>query len=447
MTLDREEKRRLMERKLAEAKHKEKRKLIVSAVGIALCFAIIFVVQDRVGKSAEAPEKTWTQETDYGYLLQKIDPEILKLIDDSSSAACNVIESEAFESFKNAAKPLVGSWLYYLGEPEFPFEGGLERSNEARGKPFRMRGKILDRREIGAGAEKEIWWILETAEGYKFRFVDISGSDSIELSENFSLADGYFFKYYEETFGEESLLTPLFVGRGLKPSFAPALPITEPSPDFLIDVRDHPIGTDNNPTKLDRDPYLWHLLNVARTVGHDEELHAKAIEDSIVLDEETLKALVQNPAIFRGRMFELGGMVREASKNQLGENPLREKNISSAWIRNDLVGTNLTHLKAPGVFDFGESKGPIIYHGYFLMLWAYVDTEGNRLRTPVFVVIDAATQEKITPPFAGQIIIMFLAIAIVIGILLFLLIKRDKKASDLALAKVAERRAARRNDS
>ncbi|PCJ53056.1 MAG: hypothetical protein COA70_10365 [Planctomycetota bacterium] len=447
MTLDREEKRRLLKVKLAEAKHKEKRKLIMSAVGIVLCAVLIFGVNKKAAEMTETEPDSWVQETDYRYLLKDIDPDILAEIKDSTADERRVLEKAPKAAVIKAAKALVGSWLYYLGEPAFPFAAGIEGANHARGKPFRMRGKIVDRREIGSGEEKEVWWILKTAEGETFRYIDISAADSIELTENFVLADGYFFKYLDMDFEEKSFMAPVFIGRELRPSFAPAVPITEPSLEFLTNVRDHPIGTHNNPTKLDRDPYLWHLLNVARTVGHDKKLHAKAIEDAIVLDENTLKALAKNPAIFRGRMFELGGMVREASKNQLGENPLREENISSAWIRNDLVGTNLTHLKAPGVFDFGENKGPIIYHGYFLMLWAYEDTKKNRLRTPVFVVIDAEAQEKITPPFAGQIVLMFLVIAIVIGIFLFLLIKRDKKASDVALTKVAARRASRRKDS
>lgn len=451
MTLDREEKRRQLERKLAEAKHKEKRKLVVSAIGIVLCIVLIFLVQKGAEESAGGSIGQSDPRTDYAGLLPELDPKLLAQIHDAKREDRLTKEQGPFQEVRNAAQALVGSWLYVLGEPRFPFEDGIEGAGAHRGQPFRLRGEIVDRRDevnvFEDQEQNEVWWLLRTLDGEYFYYVDISASMDVPMLENFVLADGYFFKYYEKKFEGEWLTAPLFVGRSVEQSFRKVPEIQEPSLVLLSNVEDHPIGTHNNPTKLDRDPYLWHLLNVARTIGHDEELREKATEDSILLDETTLAELAQNPAIFRGRMFELGGMVREASTSQMGENPLRERNISSAWIRNDLVGTNLTHLKAPGDFDFGANKGPIIYHGYFHMLWAYEDTEGNRLRTPVFVVVDAVAQEKVTPPFAGQMVLMFLVIAIVIGIFLFMLIKRDKRTSDLALEKVAQRRAARRKDS
>lgn len=448
MTLDREEKRRLLERKLAEAKHKEKRKLVLSAIGIALCFVIIVVVKKNAADSAETNLERLGSQTDYAGLLPELDANLLAQIKDATHADRVVKERNAFREVSHAAKALVGSWLYVLGEPQFPFEDGVTKAAASRGKPFRLRGEILDRfEETNADGEREVWWTLQTLDGHKFQFIDITASDSIALRENFVLADGYFFKYYDSKFEGVDMTAPLFVGRAVEPSFKLAAPISEPSLTLLANVKDQPLGTHNNPTLLDRKPELWHLMNVARTVGRDPDLLAKATKDSILLDEASLKELSKNPGVFRGRMFELGGMVREEGTSQVGENPLRERNISSAWIRNDLVGTNLTHLKAPGNFQFGLNRGPMIYHGYFLMLWAYEDTEGNHLRTPVFVVTDAVAQEKITPPFAGQIIMMFLGIAIAIGFILFTLIKRDKKASHVAMGKVAARRAARKNPS
>ena len=390
-------------------------------------------------------------QTSYSGLLADLNPNLLAQIEDGTRSDRLTKEQIPFQEVRKGALALVATWLYVLGEPRFPFEDGVKGADQHRGKPFRLRGEIVDRRdEINVfenREQNEVWWLLRTLEGQYFYYVDVSASMDLPMLENFVLADGYFFKYYEKKVEGEWISAPLFVGRAVQQSFRKVAALQEPSLALLAEVKDHPIGTHNNPTKLDTNPYLWHLLNVARTVGHDEELHKKAIEEAIVLNEATLKDLAQSPAIFRGRMFELGGMVREASTSQMSENPLRERNISSAWIRNDLVGTNLSHLKAPGDFDFGANQGPIIYHGYFLMLWAYEDTKGNRLRTPVFVVVDAVAQEKITPPFAGQMVLMFLAIAIVIGIFLYLLIKRDKKANDVAMAKVAARRASRRKDS
>jgi hypothetical protein len=222
-------------------------------------------------------------------------------------------------------------------------------------------------------------------------------------------------------------------------------PIEAPTPEVLLAIKDQPIGTDNDPRQLDEDPDLWDMANAARTVTSDPALLANAVAEPILLDDQSIEELVKNPGIFRGRMFELGGLIREAGTVQIEENPLREREMSSAWVRNDSLGDFLLHLKAPGQFDFHAKKGPIIFHGWFLKLWAYKDRNGALRRSPVFVVVDAAPQEAHTPPFAGQIVLMFLGFALVIGLLLFWLIKRDRRASDLAMQKLTERRQARRN--
>jgi len=208
-------------------------------------------------------------------------------------------------------------------------------------------------------------------------------------------------------------------------------------------LKDHPIGTHNKVALLNQLPEMWHLANAASTVAKDPELMAKTIADPIVLNYDTLKELSENPEFFRGRLYEFGGQVSKnsASVVRVEENPLRATSVSSAWVRNEYNGDVLVHVKAPGEFAFDQfGQKPTVFHGYFLMLWAYLDTKNVPRRAPVFVVIDSWSVDPITPPFAGQMVLMFLGVAVSIGALLFWLVRRDRKISEVAMQKMLDRR-------
>lgn len=443
------EKKELRQIQAQRAAAKDKRRLVISVVGLALCLVVLFqlrVFGDKAEKEGIGQQETKTL---YSGMMPDIDFDLLAEVQDSSDSDQVILEPVPFQHLASNAAKLVGSWLYVLGEPQFPFEQVEASAADLRGQPYRLRGELIDARKVlrVAGEESEYWCLGRTDDGELFWFVSLKMPETLFGSDNFVLADGYFFKQYRQKQGEEWVTAPLFVGRALEPSYRAMPPSEVPTPAVLLALKDHPLGTDNDPRQLDEEPALWDMANAARTVSGDPQLLTDAIAETILLDDQTIEELVQNPDIFRGRMFELGGLIREARTVQVPENPLREREMSSAWVRNDFLGDFLLHLKAPGTFDFHPNKGPIVFHGWFLMLWAYVDTNGIPRRAPVFVVVDAEPQESFTPPFAGQIVVMFLGLALVIGLLLFWLIKRDRRASDLALQKLTERRQARRGTS
>lgn len=430
-----------------EAEMKEKRRLKLSVMGIIVCGVLIATVQWKAHQAEKGTIDHQPSVTEIGAIMTEPDAEILARIDHDS----NTLEVDAFDEITAAGRALGSSWLYILGEPAFPFEDGQERAAELTGKPFRLRGHIgpkeFIKRTTGANrGDDQTWWLMRSDEGHLFYYIDVTGEAEIPNATGYVMADGFFLKYYAESLFEgfpDRL--PVFLGNPIRASFKLEDPITQPDLGFLNEVRDHPLGTHNDALELNADPYMWHLANVAKNVSLDPELLAEVTKDPLVLDETTIEQLVQTPDIFRGRMFQLGGLVRESSTVKVGENPIRERDISSAWIRNDLVGDFLTHLKAPGTFHFGANEGPIIYHGYFLMLWAYETGKGQKMRSPVFVVVDAKPQEKVTPPFAGQAVMGFMALAIALGLFLVHLARKDKMANAAQMEKLQARRDARRS--
>jgi len=442
--MDKKEFRRM---KAQEAAVKDKRRIVLALIGLALCIVVLSTLNKKAKKAEEeALAQKHGETAELTELLPVLDQEVLAAVKDETDDQRVVLEPAAFRELSTKVRRLMSSWFAVLGEPAFDFANGQSHSSELRGHLFRMRGELLDAQPITrvTGEDPEYWCHIRTDDGDEFFYVSMMMPTELFGADNFVLADGYFFKYYRQKLGEDWITAPLFVGRQIMPSWKRLEPSLEPDLELLARVKDQPLGTDNRVENLNTMPEMWHLANVAKTLAKDPAAMEVAFKKSIVIDYDTLKALSENPEIYRGRLFELGGMIRGTpSTIRVGENPLRETQISSTWIRNEYNGDVLVHLKAPGKFPFDAVGGPVVFHGYFLMLWAYVDTKNIPRRAPVFIVVDSFTEEPYTPPFASQMVLMFLGIAVGIGLLLFWLIRRDRRNSQLAMQKMLERRGQR----
>lgn len=438
--------RQEIHRKAAEAAIRDRRRLVAAIIGLVMCLAAFYALAlKKQSDEADLATKQEGVSTDLADGIPQPDRAKLAGIRDSSEAEQVILEPEAFAELARLGRSLVGSWLYVMGEPAFPFDASPEEQAQLRAEPFRLRATLLDGQIIrrGVGQAEEYWCLLRTEDGHLVHYVAMSPPEELMVNQNFVLADGYYYKQYRKRIDDQWITAPLFVGRVLAPSFRKLEPISEPDSELMAQLEDHPLGTNNDPRKLDQRKELWHLMNLAQSVNAEGGVDH---EDAILLDYDKLVALSKNPEVYRGRLFELGGLVREAATVRAEENPLRVREISSAWIRNESLGDTLMHLKAPGDFNFYPNKGPVIYHGYFLMLWAYVDTKSIPRRVPVFVVTDAEVQVVPTPPFAGQMAFLFIGIAVVLGLLMFFVVQRDRKRNTAAMEALVAKRAARRKE-
>jgi hypothetical protein len=427
---------RLREAQLAAAK--ERKRLVLFGAGLLTCIAIIVALNWGAGEDEDAAPPVADVQ---GVLaLPPIEDVPLDLVRDATDSQRVILEAEPFAGLLAVSRGLFGGHLKRLGEPVFPFANAAERADELRGGIYRMRGSIVEADIIERTAgEPEFWCLVETPGGERFFYATSKVPKTLFGSLNYVLADGIFFKYYTRTLGDTRATAPLLVGRELVASYPEVAPVPEPNTLLLAEVVDPDIGSDE---PLD-ERGLWHLLNVARTVMAEDGGTERAFADAQTLDDPLLEDLAQAPEIYRGQPFLLGGMVRgRPSPVNLGENPLRMPQMETAWLRNNSSGVDtLLHLLAPQGFDFNEPEGAVLFHGWFLQLYAYEDRDGNLRRAPVFIVTDIEGVAGKPPPWASDVLWGFIGLSVLLAGAMVVLIRRDKKrAAEFDAMRRARRR-------
>ena len=430
-----------LKKKAAIDAAKSKKRLIFSIIGLVACIGVLIQLNSTSPVSGTDVIEQGKMQIDIDALLPKFDADLLATIKDSTDAERVMLEPEAFATTLYNSGALLSSWVFLLGEPEYDFASGADDPSPHRGKVFRARGEILDARNIirVIGEPAEYWTLLKTEDGNPMFFVAAQVPETLFGADNFVLADGYFYKNYRQRINGKWITAPLFVGNKLEPSVPPEAPLTQPDMRMLNKLRDQPIGTDNSTLELDKLKEMWHLANVAREMRRDPERAAKANEEAILLDFATLTDLVKNPELYRGQIFEMGGEVVEAYTGRTGENPLRSREISSGWLRNSFLGDTLLHVKAADDFAFDAFQGNSIMHGYFLMLWAYIDRQGASRRVPVFVVYDSREQATLMPDDVNPLIFAFLGSIMALGLVLFFAVRRENRQRNEAMRALADR--------
>lgn len=406
--------------------------------GLLLCIGILVALN----WGEEPEEKAASTGADIPNLMAMppVDKEQLATVKDSTAAERVIIEPQPFQGLASLAVGLFGGHLLRLGEPDFPFDEGEARAAELRGEPFRMRGRVLDAevRERVTGKAPEFWCLIETDRGDRAWFASLTVPETLFGSQNYVLADGYFFKYYTQKMGEERLTAPLFVGRSLVASYPVVGPAESPDVTVLAEVKDPALGAE---VPLD-ERGLWHLLNVARTVRAEDGGVERAFADARKMEDAVLEDLARAPEVYRGAPFVFGGMVKgRPGFELLGENPLRMERMSTAWLRNNSSGVDtLVQVCAPGEFDFLDPPGTVLFHGWFLQLYSYEDKEGNQRRAPVFVIAKMEGVKGQPDPWAGQVIWVFIGLSLVLGGVMMALVRRDKRRASEFDAQRREKR-------
>lgn len=436
-----------MNRRAELAKHQAataailRRRLILIGVSSAvLVGALIFLQQKKNAGGAPLVEDRTVQ--DAALALPELDPALLAQVRDGDLAEQVALEPEPFAHVVKIAQSLFPALLQRLGEPAFPFAPDPAASAPLRGQPYRMRGLLLEGELMARTTDSpaEYWAVVRTEAGQEFLHVSVLQPEYPFVRDDFVLADGYYYKQYSRLVGGERKTLPLFVGRQLQFSMPALAPAAAPDPLVLARVAEAPIEFDS-PVDMEA---MWHLANVARTLrGRPEELD-RAFAAAPWLDVKMLAQLNETPEAYRGAPVRVGGILSRGDTWPAGENPLRETAYSEAWIANSTFGEIRVMLRTPGRFDFNRVQGTWEYRGWFLQMWSYESTKGDRFRVPVFVFADARPLVGRTPVMAGQMTAVLIVIATLMAVLLFLLVRWDRARVARSERQVIERRRQRR---
>ena len=421
-----------------------RRRLILIGVStVVLLGAVAFLQQKKNSGGSPLVEDRTVQETSLA--LPELDQVLLDQVRDGSLAEQVMLEPEPFAHVAKIAQALLPALLQRLGEPAFPFAPNPAASAPLRGKPYRMRGRLLEGAMIARteSSPAEYWTIVRTDAGEEFRHVSVMQPEYPFVQGDYVLADGYYYKQYSQLQDGQRKTLPLFVGRQLQFSVPVLEPATAPDPLFLSRVED-PHITEDLPVDLEA---MWHLANVAQTLrNRPTELEA-VFAQAPWLDVKTLAALNETPEAFRGAPLRIGGILSRGDTWPAGENPLRETAYSEAWIANSTFGDIRVMLRTPGRFDFNRVQGTWEFRGWFQQMWSYESTKGDRFRVPVFVFADAHPLVGRAPAMVGQMTGVLLTVATLMGALLFFLVRLDRARTERSDRLIHERRKSRRANS
>jgi len=418
----------------------------LAALGFTLVLVLVvfFALSRTFREEAGEADTGSNEEPQSTLLLPPVDKAALSGIQDARSEDRFLLEPEAFRSLARSARTLLPAHLRLLHEPSLPFDSLEEKAPSLRGEPFRQRGELLDLQTLirTAGGPRESWCWIRTDAGRDIFFVALEEPKELFASQNYVVADGYFFKIYTRVLDGKRVTAPLLVGRELRPSFRPAPPTSEVDMDLLARVKDHRLGQKGPP---DSDG-LWHLLNVARTVGQSKEELENRFRDALVLDKDLFKNLAQEPSLYRGRPFVIECRVVDSWYEAAGENPLREDFLTYGLAGNLNWPPNPIEVILPGKMTLparGAKNNARVFLGWFLQLEGYEGSDGMYLMPDFVVAGERPVPPQEAPPWMHQLMVGFLAAAVLLGLFLTWMIRRDRKESR-ALAARRRRMAARR---
>jgi len=421
---------------------KEKIRLALFIVGLVLMIGLLVTLQQDdkpetapVDPSLEAVKQSMVA-------LPQLEEGTLDEVKDAENENRILLESKAFAALARLSRALLPGHLKAIGEPSLPFAEVAKHPADFRGKPFRMRGALLHARQMirVIGSPSEYWCHVSTDEGHEFFFVSTEVPKELFGSENYILADGYFFKIYTQNIDGKQVTAPLLVGRTLRPSKRLAEPALVLDPVILADVKDPAFGVDEELHQAG----LWHLLNYAYHLGQDLPRLETEFENAAYLNRPLTQTIAKQPELFRGKAVIINAKAATAFTIAAEENPLGLPFISHAYLSKYELDDQFLRVVGPGgeIFDNHGLDRELL--GYFLQLWAYVDTKDQPRRTPVFVVAGWRPRILPEPLIEGQITFIFIGIAVSLGILLTWLALKDKRQSQDLAQSLLQRRQSRR---
>ena len=412
-------------------------------------------LNEESASNVPTPEETVQQ-------IPFVQPEVLAQVEDATEAQQEFLESAPLQEVFSYAKLQTRKALESAGMRTLDAEVSSElmaAPSSHRLDPILLRGQILQVSERQGSDGSRSGWIgsVLTDDGSLGYFLvqdaprlegDPNAPQSLRTGD-YIRVDGLFHKVYRaavpNTMGSETLESasgPLVLGFRASPS-TPAVPdaeeFTEEWAQALLLGLDSVLDDEVSRT-FEKDAFdlqQWGLMAYAQMKGAETDWDAAA-----ELNQEVLSQIYEDGDAFRGTPFRIPVSINlDTYSISVEDNPLRLDRVTQGWIGNNNWKGSVKTIKWVGPFirrDLLRTQGrkgaddPHRYvqaKGYFFRNILFSNKSGEPRRSPVFVLHDLEVfQLKGSNPVA-PIALMIVGATIFMVIVIFLLLRADRRKS------------------
>lgn len=445
--------RRLSPAELEALTRRDRNRLILLSVAAVLLVASYLgarLVGDRArDKEAESEPRIVAEAAQQnGLVIPAFDrQDLLAEIEDATAEQRLTLSHEALNALLIYSNFLTARHYAELDAPAVDAARVAELAADPdawRAKPFAVRGSLEDLgRRSRSEKLDESYATLRLEDGARVHIAFVMPPPGELGVGDFVHMDGLFVQNYRGAVNGALVEGPLFAGRAIERSYPPIAALDHETlrQELIATVRDDELGD------VSGEPFdeLWKLMAFAAERA-DEVDWAAAPE----MNTTTLNGIASSGDAFRAFPFRLPisqnmGTYTEAA----GENPLRLERVTRGWIGNFAwtgavpVIQWVAPFDAPELADrYGKAK-LVTGRGFFLKNVYYEQNNRDPGRAPLFVMTSI---EPFDPPVdarPAQIALAMLGLVIGTIVLIWFLLRRDKKAAAELQATLARRRRAR----
>lgn len=429
-----------------------KGRIVLMSVAAVFVAATLFWIQ-LSGGSGDAPiaEEPIPQATER-IALPEVFPGTFEAVRDADPADRTAVEADELKIVRSQVRRTTAGAIADAGAETLVGDVHarvLADPGAERGSWFQVRGQILAlaEKKIGSsGTDSEHVGTLRADDGSIVHF-RMQRNDDDELDPgDWARIAGMFFKVLRRDVATDAgadatelLEGPLLVGPEILRSFEDFGEVAGITQEQWDAVRDDTFDYVAGP----QDAMRWRLLAWMRDRPQMPEEESAELTE---LSDELLTKIVANGNAYRGQTFKLPvSRVQASTARSAGENPARLDTYSVVWIgnmtwkREPIVCVQLPggiENYPPGQFVEGEVV--------FYMNIAY-DTATERRVAPLFV---AKSVDEFVPEVDITLHVLLLAAGLFflgLIVLMWVLVRRDRKRSEELARQLVERRRARRS--
>lgn len=442
--------KRITPEQAAELARRDKRRLVLMAVGVVVLGIAYFMTSQRARDYTEehgeipGPEDEPTEQVAIPLFGGT---QTLAAVRDAGETDRAAIDGQALDALLEYAALFAPAHYDAYGIRDWtPAVAAEVAANTTgyRNRPFRVRGELtsVNKRRRSEDRHEEFAGTLRLADGSGAHFVVREIPTGLEIGDELRV-DGLFLKLFRRETKQGWGEGPLIVGSAASRSYPP-VDLSGPLPlDALASVRDDSL---EERTGL---PFQaqWQLMAWAAADGQGQVDWDAAPE----LDGQILGELSNDGDAYRGKPFRVGISRNMASwVESVGENPLRLDRITVGWIGNQFWKGAVPLIQYMGPFEkpeLSERYGAarlLEARGFFFKNMTYAKPSGDLGRVPVFVMqsvdIFTPSEDFLTRNLMWAVTCGAVAMC---GLIWFLLLRDRRKTAELQRELVRRRQARR----